>query len=170
MELEDQLTAIHEAGHVVIAWALGVRILDATIAHGRGEVRHLPFHLSLDSDSSFSPDFDEARKKALVALGGGVAEKAFLELNGQEPTSYFDEWDILEVNDLAQRLFDDDHLSACHWISDCEREVDGIIVRHYDHVETLALALLKATSLTGDEIRAILGDCDRASNVKSLGN
>lgn len=166
MELEDQLTAIHEAGHAVIAWALGVRLLDATIAHGHSEVRHLPFHLSLDADNSFSTDFDEARKKALVALGGRVAEKALLELNGQEPTSYFDEWDMAEVTDLAERLFSDDHLSASDWISAREREADGIIVQHYDRVEALALALLKAISLTGDEIRAILGD--RASNVTSL--
>lgn len=156
MEIEDQLLAFHEAGHAVVAWALGVELFGASISEGKGGVvRHKSFNFSIHTTMNFADDIEKARKQTMLSLGGKFAERALLEVNGRQPESFHDDMDMAEVESLALQLFGDDKISAKIWISECEDAVDKIIVKFYDRVANVADALLSAKSLTSDDLRKL---------------
>lgn len=153
---EDELLAFHEAGHAVIAWSLKVKVHHARMGSDEGIVAHRDLCLYFDPIDSLEYHV-KAKKLALIALGGRVAEKAFLEIRGYEPVSHYDHFDTVELADLAHEIYGDNATSSQNWIAECEQEADQIIATNFDRLEALAKELMRSRSLMAEDIEKILG-------------
>jgi len=156
-------TAVHEAGHAAIAYAVwpGMVITSASIIPDNTSLGRV----TLDGpiDLSFGPDRDErvaaaraAEADAVFCLAGYVAEGLFF--GHHDLPNYVrgtQDFDDLVVATAA--TWDGDATRACHALGyeDSVRDLleDPLVWRA---VSLLAAALLRERTLSGEQIRAIV--------------
>ena len=150
----ERLTALHEAGHAVIAQLNGQQITTVEIvgdAEHAGSVQSLRF----PPDPAETGGSEEAgaciERRLRCTLAGAAIEALVI---GRE------DWDERsEELDAAVRL-------AMQLVEDCERvlpyleqvrrEVEAELRHHWQAVEALAAELLERKALTGAEVRQLL--------------
>ena len=137
--------AYHEAGHAVVAWAVGLTIVRVEISSRGGKSEQVPTADELAAQSDDKVDAFE--RWACVHLAGGRAQAR---------------WNP----DVGVAGCDDDHhaFNECVWTvspltaetdAQCGRRLaertEALIGQHWSRIEALALALLDQESLSGSE-------------------
>lgn len=182
LDAEDRrLVAVHEAGHAVAA-TLSPKadpVHQATIVpRGKslGAVLRLPEKDRLNVPKAV------LEADLIVLMAGRAAEECFFDANGVTTGA---ESDIEQATNIATRMvvrwgmsplgmIRVERASNGHWPADVEQAIKTILdeayaaaldlVRtHKVAVEALTEALLDAETLTGDEVRAIVGEEGRLS-------
>ena len=141
-------TAIHEAGHVVVAHAVGARVHRVTIKPGRdylGRVRHG----KLFSEAEYYAADDLAQVKfarhVKIALAGGLAEKrAFPRSRWRDGTGP----DFHVVADLVVLMYHNDK-ARYHWLQLLTIETETLLERYWSPLELLASELIAVETLSG---------------------
>ena len=130
MNPADHATAFHEAGHAVVALALGGKIKSVEI--GSEPLTHCLHRRG-------------TTHAAVVALAGGLAERR------AEPwgLSWGDRIDRQCAREVAERLAPADPLGQLQIFLD---QAEALLDRHWREVEAVAAALLRRGKLTGQEI------------------
>ena len=151
-----EATAYHEAGHMVAACHLGLRIRSATIAPGdgySGMVRHESplrgIHLEFD-------DSDKARTKAdraaLICLAGPAAQRRFRPRSWR---SYHGHSDHALAVDLALQFNGGDEELAGAYLRWLELRADRLVADNWPLVSAFAGRLLESGTLNSREAKAI---------------
>ena len=124
--------AYHEAGHAIVALALGSKVRSVSIAPSLTRCAH----------RRGTPH------NAIVALAGNLAEQRGC------PGSNFDAFvDLRCALDVAESLQPADPLALLQKFLD---QADELLDERWGQVETIAAALLQRQRLTGDEIDALV--------------
>jgi ATP-dependent Zn protease len=135
-----QEAAYHEAGHAVIAGALGYKVRLVIIdPNGGGECQ------------CDDPPEEERERKIMLCFAGPAAQRK------HEPGSWKG-WhgndDYRKAVELVQGLgVSDERLNALI------RETHGLVERHWARIERFAHVLLERGTLQAGEIDALLADC-----------
>lgn len=142
--------AIHEAGHAVAAYAVGM-VVDRVYldeSEGRVKVRFLP-----------GDDRNPEIRRLIVFAAGLVAEA----LAGYDPPYALSRVDLGEICCYARRLVgEEDSPILVRHVTDCT--VD-LLRRHWDSVERVAEELLERESLGADEVLALLAEPGEAGEA-----
>jgi hypothetical protein len=156
MAMSREATAYHEAGHAVAAWSVGYRPTTASIEAGNdsvGQVRHEePFPgISFEFDGS-----DMARLKIeraiMICLAGPIAQKRYRR-------SSWRKWhgvaDYATATELALRACGSSDIARAFlkWLA---LRAESLVDDHWSAVERVAIALLKRSTLTHDEIASLV--------------
>lgn len=72
MMIDESITAIHEAGHAIVSWSVGVEFLLVSIVGATGRYRGAVSYLMPES-----PDSLYWEKRLAISFGGMIAEKLF---------------------------------------------------------------------------------------------
>lgn len=138
-----EATAYHEAGHVVAAWKLGVRLRSATVIPSEGSHGTLKHDnplrgINLEFDGS-----DRARLKAekgiIIALAGPAAQRHFAPRSWRFGHGAADRECAV---DLAWRLNGSGEMVAKH-LAYLQARAEGLVEGSWRFVEALARALLE---------------------------
>jgi ATP-dependent Zn protease len=140
---ERRGAAIHEAGHAVVAWALGLRVHWVQIG--------IPSDLAAGV-----ANFDEKPSTSLIdrialCAAGGIAERAF-----NAPTNGIATRD--DVRKILDLLTGREELVVSGLRDIGYAKSYELLGRHRDKVTALAAALADRSALSETEIAAILGD------------
>ncbi len=170
-----RVVAFHEAGHVVVAWALGVPSKGVEIGAGGGEARHKSFRLELmDKELQSSGDCDRVIHSAKILLGGQLAEviagrsadmageffmsDAFeqaAELTKSATETWSDRCRIIEI---ATEFSDCWGCNPNDWIQGLENEVEELLEGHWEKVCAIAESLVCSGILSGLEVDSLLAN------------
>jgi ATP-dependent Zn protease len=156
-------TATHEAGHAVVAWALGVRVLHASIGHSQddalGRVRYPDDAIICQDWCTRGRRRTSLRKCALanvvIMMAGRIAEESF---RPQVPTSHLTigaSGDKYEVKRRLLGLFETvarARIAEGHLQDFAER----LVLRHHERIERLAAALIQRRTLGPRQIVSLL--------------
>ncbi len=145
----DRMTAIHEAAHATVAHMLGLTVSHLEIVGNRSELGSC-HTLRLPRGEAV------ARERALedallVSCAGIVAESLERGDSGWDETSP----DLDAAVRIALQLTGDCERAYARLLR-TRRRLRKALSRHWDAVEALAAALLKARRLNGREVEAIL--------------
>jgi hypothetical protein len=135
--------AVHEAGHAVIARAVGWRGGKVTLQDADGNARNY-YHVDDDRTSL---------KEALVGLGGRAATEVLLG-HASDPGCAIDDakiGQVLEANGFGDKGFAFDVRMALL------ADVHALIRRHQAAVALVAVNLLARETLSGAEIDQLVG-------------
>lgn len=129
-----EATVYHEAGHAIVAAALGCPITEVAIApHPRLRCWHRRHNPA---------------EPAIVALAGNLAEQRAC------PWSCWDAFvDLQRALDAAEYLTPTDPLERLQIFLD---QAEAILDQHWPEVEAVARALLKHGRLTGEQVAGII--------------
>jgi hypothetical protein len=133
---QRQIAAYHEAGHAVIALALSVTRLHVSI-EPKGSSLGRVVHLGLPG-----PDDDSA---ILISLAGPLAQRRFAP-DSEWPTN-----DLAAVDEIVAARVGTAAERAENLASLCDHAV-RIVDHFWEDITVTANALLKRTTMTGDEI------------------
>ena len=156
-QILDRALAYHEAGHQVIAHALGVAASGIEL-HSTGGHAHdgLPAG-TYTAEIMTAADRTHCRRKILILVAGEVAERLLYEEEG---------WTADQFWSVADHQMVRDHLHAVFGHEDPPTELhpltliplaEQILLREWKKVGCIARALLLSQSLTADEVRYLLG-------------
>ena len=132
----DAIHAFHEAGHVVVATALGTPVKCATLDEVWTLVR------------DGCPRAQ--RNQAIIALAGAEAETRHC---GHSLERQAEMWGDAWANDLGSALR---HLDRAA-IAPALHQARQLVTEHWCSVRVVAQALLERGELTGDDIHALIG-------------
>ena len=152
--------AVHEAGHAVMAHALGVRVIKATIGGADGAWtwhRKIFRHGQRPEHDKSHANRLRAERYALIALGGDIAERRFNP--GRQRA---DKQDQRQVRILLG-LFARSPAHHAKWLAALEQEAEEIIGQSWLAVEAVAAALARRGAMNGRQIT----DCIKS--VRPLG-
>jgi hypothetical protein len=144
---QREIAAYHEAGHAVIALALSVKRLHVSIepeGDSLGRVRHLGLP---------GPDDDSA---VLISLAGPFAQRRFA------PDSEWLTSDIATADEIVAARGGSAAEKASNLASLCEHAV-RIVDHFWEDISVTANALLKRTTMTGEEITSGIRSARRSS-------
>ena len=150
------IVAYHEAGHAVVAWALGIPLVSVHAGDRNGQLLHASNFLD-QIDLAYLSAAEEIKieKDALVLLAGERAEVAYYESNEQDTDIYLSADDRHKLGYLRDRF-----QSACLDVnitdSALERKVDKLIEKHWDQITALATVLTTRSLLSGSEATKII--------------
>ena len=137
--VDDAIHAFHEAGHVVVATALGTTVERATL----DEV------WTLVEDGCPRAH----RNQAIIALAGAAAEIRHGGLGlDRQAVLWNDSW----ASDLGSAVRHLDHLDRAA-IAPALHQARQLVTEHWRSVRVVALALLESRELTGADIHALIG-------------
>lgn len=151
-----EATAYHEAGHMVAAWRLGMKIRRATIIPAEdyaGKVHHeSPLKgINLEIDGSDRAEM-KADKAVLICLAGPVTQRCF------RPTSWRrhhgrSDYDL--ATDLALRLHGDGEMATAYlgWMS---KRAERLVSTNWKFVEAFAASLLAKHTLAASDVPKII--------------
>ena len=150
------LVAYHEAGHAVVAWALGMTLDSVHAGDLDGEVFNVTNSLDLlDPEYLSTADEIKIEKKALVLLAGELAEIAYYESTEQYVDTFMSADDRLKLGYLRDRF-----QRACSTVditdSAIESKVDKLIGKHWHRIVALANVLTTNQTLSGSEATKII--------------
>lgn len=161
--MENPLSfAYHEAGHAVIANALGIEVLEIAMLRDGECYAHVA--IALDAEAFFDADgripvslHPLARKRVLALLAG---EEAQLMLAGKNLS--FDErsWnlggfgDYCAASDTATGMVGED--DRREYLDKCRGEVRSLLLKHWSAVQAIASRLTPGAVLDGDEVEEII--------------
>lgn len=168
-----RVVAYHEAGHAIVAWSLGVPLRDVKIADNGGLCSHaLTVPPLLDPEFMSSGDWIKAKKRALILLGGELAERvsgelAELEGNADMAELFRDAYSISsdsvepgsdreELREVVQLVFGQIGPESSEWLSGVEAEAEAIIIKQWQKVCSLAETLIVKRVLYGDEATQVI--------------
>lgn len=144
-----RMTAIHEAGHAVVAWVLGIKFSKITI-EPEGYVRsneNLAGYVHFPSTTLRDRDLTHT-------LAGGIAEQRF---TGSDLTAYEDRLGAdRETIAEAQALHDDSPAEQAKRLFKETRQARRMVEEHWATIETLANVLVERKCLTGREATAVI--------------
>lgn len=150
---EPARTAYHEAGHFIVAHALGMKPRRVTIARrgeSLGRVHCAPGYAT--DGSSAEGDDERMEHDAIYSLAGYLAEKRFSESADVEMARH----DLEHAGELAERLSG----SA----AEVERRYNALMARaaeavekNWPQIEKVAGALLERRTLSRKDVLALLG-------------
>ena len=147
----ERLTAIHEAGHAVMAELCGRQVTEVEIV-GEGEHTGMVHSLAFPPDGTTpQSETKDIELQLKVILAGTVAEAMVSGRKGWDETSE----DVDAAVRLGMRLVDDceDVLPLLEAIGG---EVERDLQAHWAALELLATELLDRKALTGSEVRRLL--------------
>ena len=168
--------AYHEAGHAVIAHALGHRVQSVDIQRdiqmgSGGCCTHLAARSEYRAfieqpDGSFRENtrgkrlaiLSAARKDATISWAGCEAVSvlsvvAEIPLEARD-AAWMGEHDSKRLSSISQEMFGK---SNARWLAQRGIEAHRLVMKHWDAIDRLARALLERESLTGVEVVAIIG-------------
>ena len=140
--------ATHEAGHALVALALGLDVKLATILvdqHGRARIE------LTDRDAG------TLEAQACVRLAGRQALVAFGELDPSNELGC--RQDMEQARAYALVITEGDELEAHAVLKALRSRVDDLLLEHRLALGEISIALLKRWTLTGDELDQIAGGC-----------
>ncbi|BBZ94535.1 hypothetical protein ACMA5K_27125 [Bradyrhizobium diazoefficiens] len=142
-ESDQRGAAFHEAGHIVVAWSLGLAVGGAEIAIGGDDAK--------GTAEVQTPDHLDLLDQLAVCAAGLEAQELF-----EAPThdiggvgDYGQMWNLLEDVEEEDRrsLIDKGHARASELVS-----------AHRETVERIAAALLQKKRLDADEVARLLAN------------
>lgn len=148
--------AFHEAGHAVVAWRLGFRLLVVTVTDVEGIAKHLS-RINFELNADLLPDeWLVLGKRVQVLLAGEMAEKQFFP----EDSWRFDEFesagDREKVRHFIAKVFPDAESAGLNWVNGLEGETVKIVADLGDLIEALAYELIDRQTMTGDSVKDFL--------------
>ena len=156
----NEALAFHEAGHAVVALALGLRLRSVGIRleQGNGYCRDTLRDCILTGDMMSGADWRWAHQKALILLGGEAAERVYYLGEGDVP--FCSQHDEVELAELCCSAFGGLGPKASQWIQKCRDETANIVMTtaNWKGICALAELLLLYNHLSGEIAeRAIRG-------------
>ena len=162
IEVDDRKleTAVHEAGHAVVARALGIRAGETTILPSTDQfLGHSDF-----DDPRFCWRIDDSNREAdannfaIALYAGAEAERLLLSKNEEFGDSIDRQ---IAINCLAWAgSVRGASLVGDKWFdrheANLRKKAAGLISRHRADIERLATALLERETLSGEEVDALL--------------
>jgi hypothetical protein len=142
-EVMNKRAAIHEAGHVAAALALGLPVITVTIEDGRP-------HLLRDRFRRERSSATEAL--AVVCLSGPAAEALFFG----PPDDGSDRIDLDMARRYLRDCFADDQIEL--QMMRMSQAAERLVVSERAKIATVAAALLRHGTLSGDQIIELLHD------------
>jgi len=150
----DSLTAVHEAGHAVMAELCGRQVTEVEIVGDRehsGMVHSLALPPDPADGAALEGDREDVERQLKIILAGTVAEAM---VSGRE------DWDeTSEDLDAAVRLamsLVDDCEDVLPLLAEIRSDVERDLRDRWTAVEALAAELLIRKALTGTEVRNLL--------------
>lgn len=148
--------AYHEAGHVVAAWDLGVRIKHATVIPDAEDLGHVMHHdplrgIRLDFDQSARARM-RAEQMIIVCLAGPIAHRRHSPRSWRHHMGHGDH---TRAVDLSSRFTSSEQETEAHlkWLTLRAR---ALLDAHWPRVEAVAAALVERGKLEAAEIERIL--------------
>lgn len=143
-ERDQRGAAFHEAGHVVVGWALGLTVGRVEIAVG-------------GDDAKGAADIEDAAALSLldqlaICAGGLAAQEAF-DAPTHEGAGWGDYGKMVEL--MADDLEEEDQLKMMH---QGHARASGLISLHRSKVEQVAMALIEKKRLGEDEVASLLAN------------
>lgn len=145
---ERWIEAVHEAGHAIVARAVGYTLLEVGIEDGR-------FRCRVRTDPE---GYDEVRD-ALFTLAGEKAENEILGTIGET-----------SLSDIDRKLFRSlgpgsvDSEDRAAWCRTVERDIEKLVAKERDTIQAVAMRLVRLPyRLAGPEVRAIVDSVRGAS-------
>lgn len=158
-------TAVHEAGHVVAAYVLGIEFEYVTIetdpeTGAIGSVRTIPWPEELVNQDDFAPEVRKLQQAHIIfSLAGGIAERR-LASQVKWKWDVGDFPDIQEATDLAF-IYGNDDLATV--MDDAWEKAHEIIESNWPIVRTLAWALVEKHHIEKKEVLKIIEDIKKES-------
>ena len=140
--VDVEAVAIHEAGHVVIARALGCVVHAVALAP-----RARPGHLGQIDVSFRKNKISASSQRAMVCLGGDIAQHLAFPRSERG-----DDVDLRLAHDAAAYVASDPR----RYLEMMRARTRNLVMRHWRAVELVAAALLERSELTGREIDALI--------------
>jgi hypothetical protein len=166
MTPDRRRTAIHEAGHAVVRWAIdgttGEVLLDPPEADkaGKAAVPLLPPSLLDGTTPMPKPSYTDWEECAIEnyirrALAGAAAEQ---ELDGSRDSieAVLDRTDGSDSFGIARRYWPNDYDGADRRVERLVPGVREIVETHWDRIERIAAALEKTGSLDEPTVRRLI--------------
>lgn len=150
----DSLTAVHEAGHAVMAELCGRLLTEVEIVGDRehsGMVHSLAFPPDRSGAVPPEDEAEDVERQLKIVLAGTVAETMFAGREDWDETSA----DLDEAVRLAMRLVDDCE-DVLPLLADIRSDVERDLRSRWAAVEAVARELLIRRALTGAEVRSLL--------------
>jgi hypothetical protein len=145
--------AFHEAGHVVVAYFLGVRFKKVSIIHNKdyvGIVIHEKVARGLAPEIDMSlRNFNRMENLARIALAGDIAQKKHAPRSSDGAGL-----DRETVADIALRLNGSPE-AADAWIEWLKISVKDMLTLRWPFVDAVARELARENVLNGEQIEAI---------------
>lgn len=151
----ERLTAIHEAAHAVMAEICGERITVVEIvgdAEHSGTVESLRFVTDPEEGLSADEASGIVKRRLKCVLAGVVAEAMVIGRQEWDDTSE----DLDHAVRLAMQLVDDCE-DVLPLLDDIRLELEGELQTNWKAVEMLADELMQRKTLTGAEVRKVIG-------------
>lgn len=142
-ESDQRGAAFHEAGHIVVAWSLGLAVGGAEIAIGGDDAK--------GTAEVQTPDHMDLLDQLAICAAGLEAQELF-----EAPTHEGAGWgDYGKMVELLGDLEEEDQLRMMH---QGHARASDLVSMHRAMVERLATALLDKKRLEADEVAKLLAD------------
>jgi hypothetical protein len=168
-----RVVAYHEAGHAVVSWSLGIPIREVKVEFNGGYCSHaLIVPPSLDPEFMSSSDWTKVKKRALILLGGEVAERvageiAELEGNVEMAELFRDAYSISfdslesgadrdEFREVIKLVFGQIGPESIEWATKVKVETEDIVIKQWRKISSLAEALIVKRVLSGEEATQVI--------------
>ncbi len=154
-ERNKELAAYHEAGHAVVAHALGVEVEGVSIVQDEGNLGHTTTPRPDNVDSSDEEASADLEKHLITGVAGAASEELFTEELSELPGK-----DMAGVAKLLMGLED----AGAPVQADSEEALDeakSILRENWSSVQALAEALLEHEELDREGVLAVIGEPGR---------
>ena len=154
-ERNKELAAYHEAGHAVVAHALGVEVEGVSIVQYEGSMGHTTTPLRENADSSDEEASADLEKHLITGVAGAASEELLTEELSELPGK-----DMAGVAKARMGLED----TGAPVQADSEEALDkakSILHENWGSVRALAEALLKHEELGREGVLAVLENTGR---------
>jgi ATP-dependent Zn protease len=153
--------AHHEAGHAIVAWALGLGIKEVRINEKGGYSDHVRQYDDLVADHGQE---EACIRKALVQRAGQAAQEHWRSEVGSFGCKHDRAGYLFFVSKLCGLNREND-TNVRNQLVD---QVNNLVNTHWPLIEALAKALLEQTELTGDQAVAIIEASSSSTSSASM--
>jgi hypothetical protein len=150
----DEITAYHEAGHAVMALALGRPVTLVSIRPGHAHLGICEFGKPV-----FRPSEDWLEREMLIALAGMAAESRFTGVHDKGAGAR----DLRYAEGLAVERAGGNAKRAQRLLRRLFAKAEYLLLQeeHWRAVERIAVELLRRTEISGRAARHIFAECAR---------
>ena len=145
--------SFHEAGHVVVAYFLGIRLKKVSLIHNKdyvGKVIHEKVARGLAPEINMSlRNFNRMENLGRIALAGDIAQKKHAPRSSDGA-----ELDRQTVADIAFQLNGSSEAAGA-WIEWLKLSVKDMLTVRWPFVDAVARELARENVLNGEQIEAI---------------